>query len=122
MMRMRGKLFGVVTVLLVLVIVFCIKGTVMSRDNEERGKKNHYYAVLEQEYRDRTRQLLEEQGLRDCGINIRWVADADGSREYTIFLHHRKLNRMTAEEKSVLTDMLVEMEFQDEACSFLYEL
>ena len=120
MMRMREKLFGVVTVLLVLVIVFCIKGTVTSKEGDELGKKNHYYAVLEQEYLDRTRQLLEEQGLRDCGVNIRWVADVDGSREYTILLHHRKLNRMTEEEKSVLTDMMAEMEFQDEACSFCY--
>ena len=122
MMRMRGKLFGVVTVLLVFIIVFCVKGTVTSKESDERGKKNRYYAVLEQEYLDRARQLLEEQGLRGCGVNIRWVANVDGSREYTILLHHRMLNRMTEEEKLVLTDMLVEMEFQDEACSFLYEL
>lgn len=122
MMRMRGKLFGVVTVLLVFIIVFCVKGTVTSKESDERGKKNRYYAVLEQEYLDRARQLLEEQGLRGCGVNIRWVANVDGSREYTILLHHRKLNRMKEEEKLVLTDMLVEMEFQDEACSFLYEL
>lgn len=122
MVRMGGKLFGAVTALFLLVIIFCVKGTVTSRESEERGKKNRYYAVLEQEYRDRTRQLLEEQGLRDCGINIRWVANVDGSREYTILLHHKKLNRMTEEEKSVLTDMLAEMEFKDEACSFQYKL
>ena len=122
MMRMGGKLFGAVTVLLLLVIIFCVKGTVTSRESDERGKRNRYYAVLEQEYRVRTRQLLEEQGLKDCGINIRWVADTDGSREYTIFLHHRKLNRMTEEEKSVLQDMLTEVEFQEEECSFLYKL
>ena len=121
-MCVRGKLFGAVTVLLVLVIVFCVKGTMTGKESSERGERNRNYAVLEQEYRDRTRQLLEEQGLRDCGINIRWVADPDGSREYTILLYHRKLNRMTEEEKSALTDMLAEMEFQDETCSFLYEL
>lgn len=122
MMRMRGKLFGVVTVLLVLVIVFCVRGTVISKESDERRKKNRHYEVLEQEYLDRTRQLLEEQGLRDCGINIKWVADVDGTREYTILLYHKRLKRMTEEEKSVLTDMMAEMEFQDEACSFLYEL
>lgn len=120
MMRMKGKTFGVLTVLLVLIIVFCVKGTVTSRESAESGKKNHYYAVLEQAYLDRTQQLLEEQGLRDCGVNLRWVAEADGSREYTILLHHRKLNRMTEQEKSVLADMLAETEFQDEACSFCY--
>lgn len=122
MMRMRGKSFGAVTVLLVVIIVLCVKGTVASKEHDERGKKNHHYAVLEQEYLGRIRQLLEEQGLRGCGINIRWVADADGSREYTVFLYHRRLNRMTEEEKSVLADRLAEMEFWDEACNFLYEL
>ena len=120
MMHMKGKTFGALTVVLVLIIVFCVKGTVASRESAVCGKKNHYYAVLEQEYLDRTKQVLEEQGLRDCGVNLRWVADGDGSREYTMLLHHRKLNRMTEEQKSVLTDMLIEVEFQDEACSFYY--
>ena len=120
MMHMRGKLFGVLTVILVLIIVFCIKGTVMSRENDARGKINRHYAVLEQKYRDRTKQLLEEQGLKNCGVNIRWVNEGDGSREYTVLIHHRKLDRMTEEEKSVLTDMLADMEFHDKVCSFSY--
>lgn len=120
MMHMRGKLFGVLTVILVLIIVFCIKGTVMSRENNEREKINRHYAVLEQEYRERTREILEEQGLGNCGVNIRWVDEGDGSREYTVLLHHRRLDCMTEEEKFVLTDMLAEMEFHDEACSFSY--
>lgn len=120
MMRMRGKTFGVLTVILVLIIVFCVKGTVMSRENAEHGKQNHYYAALEQEYLDRTQQLLEEQGLKNCGVNVKWVTDGDGSREYTILLHHRKLDRMTQEEKLVLQNMLTEMEFRDESTSFRY--
>lgn len=119
-MHMRGKVFGVLTVLLVLIIVFCVKETVMSRENDERGRQNHYYAVLEREYLERTRLLLEEEGLRDCGVNLRWIADGNGNREYTILLHHRKLNRMSEQEKSVLEDMLSEIEFRDASCSFLY--
>lgn len=120
MMKMSGKAFGVLTVILVLVIIFCIKGTVMSRENDERERTNRHYAVLEQEYRDRAQQLLEEQGFRNCGVNIRWVDEGDGNREYTVLLHHRNLNGMAEEDKSVLTDLLTEMEFHDEACSFSY--
>ena len=120
MMRMRGKTFGVLTVILVLIIVLCVKGTVMSKENAERSKQNHYYAALEQEYTDRTQQLLEEQGLKNCGVNVQWVTGGDGCREYTILLHHRKLDRMTQEEKSALQDMLIEMEFRDELTSFRY--
>lgn len=122
MMHMRGRVFGVLTVLLVLVIVFCIKGTVMSRADSEYERKNHNYAAMERGYLERTRQLLEEEGLGNCGVNMRWVDDGYGNRKYTMVLHHRKLDRMSEDEKSVLADLLSEMEFRDEACSFQYEL
>lgn len=118
--RMRGKVFGILTVLLVLIIVFCVKGIVMSRGSDEYERRNHYYAALEQEYLERTRMLLEEEGLRDCGVNLRWVDDGNGNREYMVLLHHRNLNYMSEQEKSVLENMLSEIEFQDAACSFSY--
>lgn len=118
--RMRGKMFGVLTVLLVLIIVLCVKGTVMSRGSGGQERRNHYYAALEQEYLEKTRLLLEEEGLRNCGVNIRWVDDGNGNREYTILLHHRNLNCMSEHEKAALEDMLSGIEFRDASCSFSY--
>lgn len=120
MMSIRGKAFGILTVLLVLAIIFCIKGTVMSRESDNCDRQNRYYAALEQEYLDQTRLLLEEEGLRDCGVNIRWVAEEDGNREYTVLLHHRKLDRMSEEERESLANMLSDAEFEDEMCRFYY--
>ena len=120
MKRMRGKGFGILTVILVLIIVFCIKATVMSRENTTGSKNNRYYAVLEEEYLNRVRQMLEEEGFCNCGINLRWIADVDGTREYTMILHHRYLERMSAREMAELTDRLTEAEFQDDVCSFSY--
>lgn len=122
MTHMRGKISGVLTVLLVMIIVLCVKGTVMSRDAGEREWKNHYYSALEQEYLEQTRQLLEEEGLENCGVNMRWVSDEDGKREYTILLHHRKLNRMSEKERTDLKNVLSGAEFQNKSCSFRYEL
>lgn len=122
MVQMRGKIFGALTIMLVLIIVFCVKGTVMSREEDGRGWENHYYADLEQKYIDNTRQLLQEEGLKNCGVNLRWVTDENGNREYTILLHHRRLNRMSEEKKTILTDLLSEIEFRDEKCSFYYVL
>lgn len=120
MMSIRGKAFGILTVLLVLAIIFCVKGTVMSREGDSDDRKNRYYAALEQEYLDRTRLLMEAEGFRNCGVNIRWVTDGDGSREYTVLLHHRKLNRMSEEEKEDLADLLSDTEFEDEMSHFNY--
>ena len=120
MMLMRRKWFCILTVLLVLVTVFCIKGTVTSRESDNCDRQSRYYVALEQEYLDRTRLLLAEEGFRDCGVNIRWVAEGDGSREYTVLLYHRKLNRMPEEEKAALAEMLSDAEFGDEMCCFYY--
>lgn len=120
MRHVRGKGFGIMTVILVLIIVFCVKATVMSRESKVGNKNNGYYAVLEEEYLNRARQLLEEEGLRNCGVDLRWVADMDGTREYTMLLHHRRLERMSEQEKAELQDRLTEVEFQDDVCSFGY--
>lgn len=120
MLHMNNKIFGVLTVLLVLIILFCVKGTVMSRDSGRHDRQNKYYAVLEQEYLDEVHRLLQEEGFPNCGINLRWVADEKGSREYTVIIHHRRLERMSGQEQSDLTDRLTGAEFQDAACSFRY--
>lgn len=120
MIRMSGKVFGTVTVVLVMIIVLCVKGTVMSREDNRRAERNHTYAALEQEYLERTHRLLEEEGLHNCGVNLRWVDDGEGNREYTILLHHRRLERMTGKEKATLTGRLSEAEFQNTECRFSY--
>lgn len=120
MMHMNNKVFGVITVLLVLIIFFCVKGTVMSMGNGGDNRQNKYYAVLEQEYLGKVNRLLEEEGVPNCGINLRWIADEEGSREYTVILHHRRLERMSGQEQTDLTDRLTGAEFQDAACSFRY--
>lgn len=118
---MMKKWFGILTVLLVLVIIFCIKGTVMSMENPERVKQNHCYAAWEEEYLESARDLLNREGYTDCGINLTWVAYEDGSREYTVLIHHRKLERLSEEQKGGLRTLLSRGEFQDKTCSFRYD-
>ena len=114
--------FGVITVLLILVIAFCVKGTVFSKENHERAKENHYFAVLEDEYLEQAKGLLEEQGYHNCGVTMTRVTLEDGSREYTVLLHHRKLQKLGVEEREELLEALCTMEFSHGTCSFVYEL
>lgn len=114
--------FGVITVLLILVIVFCVKGTVFSKEKQERATENYYYAALEKEYREQAKELLEEQGYHNCGVTMTRVTLEDGSREYTVLLHHRKLQKLGVEEREELLEALCTMEFSHGTCSFVYEL
>lgn len=119
---MRQGGFRALTVALILLIIVCMKGTVMSRENGGRVRRNQRYAALERAYLDRAERLLEEEGFPDCGVNMTWVAYEDGRREYTVLLYHRRFGRMSGEDKSALADRLSTMEFEDGACSFAYEL
>lgn len=121
MLAMR-KGFEVITVVLIMVIVFCVKGTVFSKENSERAKANRYYAVLEDEYLDHTKNLLEEKGYNNCGVTMTRMTMEDGSREYTVLLHHRKLQKLSAEEKDKLIRLLSNMEFDSDICKFCYDM
>ena len=119
---MSEKRFGILTVLLVLIILFCVEGTVMSRGNERRVKENHHYLALEREYVRSTRELLSEQGFDNCGVMVTRVTDGTGSREYMVRIHHRRLDQMSAGEKLLLEDRLSQEEFETNVCTFHYEL
>ena len=118
---MRSR-FGIITIFLVMVIVFCTKQTVMSKENNERAKQNQYYAVLEDEFLKATKEKLNEQGLRNSGVTMTRVTQADGEREYTVAIHHQKLEKMEAWQKEEILAQLAENEFADERCSFVYQL
>lgn len=122
MTYIRGKAFGILTVLLVLIIVFCVRGTVMSREGGECAQRNRFYAALEEQYLEEARRLLEDEGFKNCGVDLRWVSYEDGRREYTMFLHHRRLERMSEEDKAALAGRLSEADFHGEMCTFTYEL
>ncbi len=120
--RTRNRRFYIATLLLILLIGFCVRGTVFSREDHEREQRNRYYAELEEGYLEEARELLKEAGLPDCGVNMRWVSYGDGSREYTVSLHHSRLERMSAEDKARLRQSLSCADFHGEACRFSYEL
>ena len=122
MTGMRGKGFYIATLALILLIVFCVRGTVFSRENDERQQRNRYYAALEEEYLEETRALLHEAGLTDCGVNLRWVSCGDGSREYTVSLHHDRLARMPEADREALRERLSEADFHGDMCHFTYVL
>lgn len=119
---MSGRRFGIFTVLLVLIILFCMKGTVMSKGNAQRAKENNYYRALEQEYAAAAREFLHEQGLDDCGVTMTRVTYESGSREYTVRIYHKRLQNMSREEKSALEIRLSQEEFEQGICTFRYVL
>lgn len=114
--------FGIVTLVLIMVIAFFAKGIVMSKDGDSRAKENAYFAVLEEQYRKDMKTILNDNGLNNCGVTMTRVTELDGMREYTVRLHHEKLNRADESRKADLLRELKALEFEGECCIFIYQM
>ncbi|MBO5210282.1 MAG: hypothetical protein J6B68_13230 [Lachnospiraceae bacterium] len=120
-MGKRNGLFGVVTVLLVMVILFCTSQTVLSQEKADVRSQKKYYAAMEQEYLSGVKQMLTDMGYQNSGVTIRWVTDEEGSRIYTVMIHHQKIDNLSMQEQKLLQEKLSGTEFEDDNCIFVYE-
>ena len=102
----RTILFIAVTIFLIAVIAFCISGTVMSRTEISNAELETYYRLQEKELLSQTKIQLDELGYKNSGVTLTRVVDAGGKREYTITIHHGKIDKMSAEERSALIEIL----------------
>lgn len=114
--------FGVITLFLVFVISFCVRGTVMSQEENARAEENRYYQSLEKEYRDRIGETLSKNGLEGSGVTLTWVREESGNRTYKVSIHNRSFRKMDETGRKNLRRLLSGYEFATENCSFVYEL
>ena len=110
---MKNTVFAGVTVLLILTVWLSAAGIVKS-ESSERAKEEHY-AVLEQQYVEDVREYLNKTGYPDSGVMCNRVTYEDGRREYTVFLHHRRLAGLAEEEKEALMQELLQKAMEEEA-------
>lgn len=114
--------FVVVTIILMLTIFMLATQTVQSSNYDDMKEIEAYYRVLEKEYLTEVRGYLNDEGLINCGVMITRVVKEDGSREYTVTIHHSRLDKFSEEEKVELVEELSGLAFEGENCSFTYSL
>ena len=68
-----------------------------------------------------TREFLTEEGFLNSGVMLTKVVDADGSREYTLTVHHGRIDEMTEEEREILLEKMEQLVFAGEGVSFFHE-
>ncbi len=111
--------FGMITVFLILTAVLCAGGTAMGRERNGCAQENARYALLEDAFRERTRKILEEQGLRDSGVTLTWTREGGGVRSYRVEIHHSGIGSLEADERERLTERLRWEDFCKEAESLV---
>lgn len=104
-MKKMGVLLAVVFIL-VVGIGMSAKAAVLKDDSRIFGAKQ--YAVMEEAYVKEIRMILLEKGCKNAGITLTYITDIDGNRDYTITLHHSKLDKMEVREFALLTSRLQE--------------
>lgn len=113
--------FWVLTLCLVLVSAFFISGTVLSGSNKDEQQLELYYRQQEQQLIRDTRNYLNQSGFQNSGVTLTRVVEESGTREYTITVHHDKIDRMDETERSALKTELATLVFMEENCSFSHE-
>ena len=119
---MSNRKFILYSFVLGMIIIFCVRETTLHMENEQLTEEKHYYSMLEQEYTQSTRAVLEQEGFGNCGVSMTKVTNIDGSKEYMVRIYHRRLERMSEMDKSILKDRLAHSEFRHDVCTFQYDL
>ena len=119
--RMENIGFVAMTFGLVLVMALCCRGVVLSRTNVSVQEMEGYYQVLEDELVEDARQLLSERGFANSGVMLTRMIDESGSRQYTLTVHHGRINKMSEEDRQILLAELEQIVFEDENCTFFHK-
>ena len=94
----------VMFVVVVMVLAMGIGMSVMASSEKEMSYviSNEEYKAMEQECLQDVKAILLEKGCKDAGVTLTYVTMEDGSREYTVCVHHVKLDVMESEEYGLL--------------------
>ena len=106
------KRFVLITVVLIMVTVFCTTGTVMGMEKDAARVDEKYYKQMEKEYVKQVRSYLQEEGYENSGVTLTKILFEDGSREYTLNVHHKRIGKLSESEQNALRNALAE--FADE--------
>lgn len=103
------KGYLMVTLLLIFITVFCTTGTVMGMEKGKDGVDETYYRQAEKEYVQQVKRLLTEEGFENSGVALTKVLYENGSREYTLQVHHKHIGKLSRDGQEALQQMLIEL-------------
>lgn len=108
--------------LAVIIFLFSIATiTVNGQGEHDIAMEREYYEEVEEDYVVRLRELLGNKGYSNAGITMTKIYQTDGSREYTVQIHHKRIDRLGADERTLLMNELAAVCFGDEQCSILHK-
>ncbi len=119
MRRKTGSLkIMAATILPVLAAAFFFSATVKSMTEPDIAEAEGYYREREEILVREVRSFLDASGYKNSGVMLTRIVDADGSRSYTLSVHHADLEKAQDGESAVLLSGISELEFSGEGILF----
>ena len=116
MKKNRGFLM---ILILLTVLTGCSVNGIAQNVPRRTVQEDPRYAALEDSYLEQVRGILKDAGLKDAGVMLTHVTEEDGSRVYTLSVHHRGFSRLEEAERERLAASLRDCDFSGEDCSFV---
>ncbi len=113
--------FAVAVLVLTLFAFCCCAGTAMSRTDLSAAEIEGYYQAKEKGLVEEVRDFLRGRGYTHSGVMLTRVVNGDGSREYTLTVHHGKIDKLNDEGRQMLMEDLAGIVFEDENSNFRHE-
>ena len=113
--------FVAVTVFLVLIAALLFGEKACSGTDVDAQELEKYYQEREQDLFREIGEFLRREGLENGGIMVTRVVEENGSRLYTVTVHHGRIDCMDDAERAELMGRLRKLSFTDDKCSFTHE-
>ena len=113
---MKAYRFYLMTIGLIIITFTMMTISVNATESKRIQHKNAYYKEMEDCYVEALRESLSEAGYRNAGITLTKVFYEDGQREYTVKLHHKRMERLDEQKKQDLLTELSKIAFTDSEC------
>lgn len=108
-----------ISLLLVSVTVFCISGTVLGK--EKNITEESCYRELEQLYVEEVRSFLAKEGYKNSGVAMTKIIEENGTRNYTVTIHHKGINSLSETEQTLLKKECGSIAFPMEGCGLSHK-
>ncbi|MCM1193845.1 MAG: hypothetical protein NC123_18615 [Butyrivibrio sp.] len=113
--------FWAATVILVSVAALSFAGTVLCGADLSGAEPEGCYREKEEQLVKDTRAWLNRSGFDNSGVMLTRVVEGNGSRTYTVTIHHREIDRLEEAEREALARELAAFAFEDGSSTFYYK-
>lgn len=117
---MKKYWFYMFTIIAVIVLCLLIPMQAKGQSEYDPAENREYYEQLEDAYTQKIQQFLSGKGYRNAGITMTKVYQEDGSREYMVLIHHKRIDRLENIKKSCLLKELETVSFGSDQCRVRY--